>query len=149
MEFISKYIISSIFVVFGGFVLFLIHAPFRKNYYNVVSAKIIKSEKYTSTNTRQGYGMTYGVSLEYEYKFDDEKYINKSIFKNADSYASSDPTWANKFAKEYPEGKEISIFVNKNNASGAYILAKTPGTIFFTFLAMLAIIGGILIWYFN
>ena len=71
------------------------------------------------------------------------------IYKNADSSSSSDPTRASQFSKEYPEGKEISVFVNKDDPSDAYILEKSPGTFFFTFLAMLAVVGGILIWYFN
>jgi len=149
MDFIGKYIVSSIFVGFGVFLLFIIHAPSRKKNYNVVSAKIMKSDKYTSTNTRQGHGMKYGVTLEYEYLLDGKKHINNTIFKNADSFVSSDPTWASQFAKEYPEGKGISVFVNKDNPSDAYILEKSPGTLFFTFLAMLAVVGGVLIWYFN
>ena len=67
MDFIAKYIVSSIFVCFGVFILITIYGSFRKKNYNVVPAKIIKCAKYNSSNTTQGHAMKYGVTLEYEF----------------------------------------------------------------------------------
>jgi len=149
MEFLLKYIMSFIFISFGGGILVLIYAPLKKKNYNSVVAKIKSNSKYESSSVSQGRGMTYGVSLEYEYQIHGKKYLSNRIFKNSDSFSSSDSEWANQFSKKYPEGKSISIFVRKSYPKDTYIIEKSPGTLLFSFLATLLIIGGFLLWYFN
>lgn len=148
MNFISSYIIPYILIGFGLFILSLqFRLLSKKNYINAF-AKIVSSSKYESYTKQEG-SVTYGVRLKYEYKINGEKYVSDNIFKNAKSYSTSDPSWANTFINDFPIGKDISIKVKSDEHSDSYIIEMAPRTWFLITLSLLPIIGGIIMLVFN
>ncbi len=145
MDTIFGYFIPLVFIGLGLFILSLDFRLSRKKNYIDAFAKIISSSKYERfLKTQNNAQVNYGVKLEYEYKIEDKKYLSKNIFKNAESYATSDPSWANTFIKDFPIGKNISIKVNADNPADAYIIEKAPRSWFLNILSIMAIIAGVL-----
>ncbi len=145
LDTIIGYFIPLVSIGLGLFILSLDFRLLRKKDYIDAFAKIISSAKYERfLKTQNNAQVTYGVKLEYEYEIEGKKYLSKNIFKNAESYSTSDPNWASTFIKDFPVGKNISIKVKADNPADAYIIEKAPRSWLLNILSLIAIIAGVL-----
>ena len=145
MEIIGFILVPLIFIGMGLFILSLNNGWFQKDSteYKEYPGKIIDISKYESGINPQGKNLvTYGAKLIYKYEVNGKKYKNDVIYKNADTVASSDETRADRFIREYPVGKIVSVKVNQHDINDTYLIEESPATGFFNFLSFIMIAIG-------
>ena len=152
MEIISDVIVPLVFIGMGLFVLGLNNEWFGKpsSEYTVYPGKIIEISSYESGIKPQGkHLVTYGVKLMYEYHINGETHQNDIIYKNADTVASSDKTRADRFIREYPLGKLVSVKVHRDNVDDTYLIEKSPITGFINVVSVVILSIGIFVLLYN
>lgn len=71
---------------------------------------------------------TYFWDVEYEYIVDNMQYTRKGIFVTLQA-SDGNKSVHEQRVNNYPEGSQINVYVNPNNAEQAYIIRRTEGAI--------------------
>lgn len=151
MDLISNYLAPFVFVGLGLFVLVsnLAKSLVDQGRFMPVEAIITKSRPLdTMVKKEAGARVMFGIHLEYRYEIGGHRFENHNIFKNAESYGSSDARWAKEFLSEYPVGRRITVFARRERPEESYILERAPRTAVLYALSVGAILFGIVLFIF-
>jgi hypothetical protein len=100
----------------------------------------------SSVSTRAGSegGVVYCLNVHYEYTIDGTTYQGNKISYSSDSSCNS---WSEDSDEDYPEGKEITVYVNPSDHSEAVLETGLSGVDFFTFcLCLFPLVGLVLLY---
>jgi hypothetical protein len=100
----------------------------------------------SSVSTRAGSegGVVYCLNVNYEYTIDGTTYQGDKISYTADSSCNS---WSEDSDEDYPEGKEITVYVNPSDHSEAVLETGLSAVDFFTLcLCLFPLVGLVLLY---
>jgi hypothetical protein len=110
---IGGWFFAGIWFTISFLILFLIGGPAIADLgtadWNATDGVITSSEVYTSTD---GEGTTYCLWVDYEYTYDGKTYNGDVVSYSKDNSCDS---WSGNADDDYPEGKEITVYVNPDN----------------------------------
>ena len=140
------------FLAFGVFFIYLsceniLSEKFGEKFIPVTGV-ISKSKKYETDGTEFIYGdgavgVMYGITIEYEYVFDGKSYQGNKISRNVDSGASSDGGNMYGLEKMYPVNKEVTVYVNPEDHSDAYLDNKPKVMFLLLVLGLMFCLSGV------
>ena len=110
---IGGWLFAGIWFTISFLILFLVGGPAIADLgtadWNATDGVITSSEVYTSTD---GEGTTYCLWVDYEYTYDGKTYNGDVVSYSKDNSCDS---WSGNADDDYPEGKEITVYVNPDN----------------------------------
>ena len=125
---ISGWVFAGIWFTISFLILFLIGGPAIADLgtadWNATDGVITSSEVYTSTD---GEGTTYCLWVDYEYTYDGKTYNGDVVSYSKDNSCDS---WSGNADDDYPEGKEITVYVNPDNPYEAVLEPGLSGVDF-------------------
>ena len=118
---VAAFIIGSIFLLVGGGVAFFLGKPIldtakASESWPTVQGKVIKSELESHRNKKS---TTYGALVIYKYEAGGEDYEGDEIWFG--QYSSSNRSEMQKLVKEYPVGKDVTVYYSPDDPAQAVL----------------------------
>ena len=126
---IGGWVFAGIWFTISFLILFLVGGPAIADLgtadWNATDGVITSSEVYTSTDGEGG--TTYCLAVDYQYTYDGKTYDGDVISFSKDNSCDS---WSGNADDDYPEGKEITVYVNPDNPYEAVLETGLSGVDF-------------------
>ena len=126
---IGGWVFAGIWFTISFLILFLIGGPAIADLgtgdWNATDGVITSSDVRSSTDSEGG--TTYCLAVDYEYTYDGKTYYGNVVSYSKDNSCDS---WSGNADDDYPEGKEITVYVNPDNPYEAVLEPGLSGVDF-------------------